>query len=83
MLFYSVHHQVKYSIEFENIYSKFSDTHNLIKDMILMSAVFISFGACLYAFLRHRKTQESMKIMLKELETLQKAEGDLIAVTGK
>jgi hypothetical protein len=48
-----------------------------------MSAVFISFGACLYAFLRHRKTQESMKIMLKELETLQKAEGDLIAVTGK
>jgi hypothetical protein len=62
---------------------KFLDTHNLIKDMILMSAVFISFGACLYAFLRHRKTQESMKIMLKELETLQKAEGDLIAVTGK
>ncbi len=51
--------------------------------MILMSAVLISFGACLYAFLRHRKTQESMKIMLKELETLQKAEGDLIAVTGK
>ena len=51
--------------------------------MILMSAVLISFGACLYAFMRHRKTQENMKVMLKELETLQKAEGDLVAVTGK
>ena len=51
--------------------------------MILISALLISIGACLYAFIRHRKTQESMNIMLKELETLQKAEGDLIAVTGK
>jgi hypothetical protein len=48
-----------------------------------MSALIISIGACLYAFLRHRKTQESMKIMLKELETLQKAEGDLTSVTKK
>ncbi|CAF4828038.1 unnamed protein product, partial [Rotaria sp. Silwood1] len=40
-------------------------------------------AACLYAFIRHRKTQESMNNLLKELETLQKAEGDLIAVTGK
>jgi hypothetical protein len=59
------------------------DPHNVVKDIILMSALLISFGACLYAFIRHRKTQESMKIMLKELETLQQAEGDLIAVTGK
>jgi uncharacterized protein involved in cysteine biosynthesis len=51
--------------------------------MILISALLISIGACLYAFIRHRKTQESMNIMLKELETLQQAEGDLIAVTGK
>ncbi|CAF4105810.1 unnamed protein product, partial [Rotaria sp. Silwood2] len=57
--------------------------HNLIKDIILMSALLVSFGACLYAFVRHRKTQESMKLMLKELETLQKAEGNLKAVAGK
>lgn len=48
-----------------------------------MSAVLISFGACLYAFMRHRKTQDSMKVMMKELETLQKAEGELVTVTGK
>ena len=83
MLSYSVHRQVKYSIEFQNVYSKFLGTHNLVKDMILMSLVLLSLGACLYAFLRHRKTQESMMIMMKELETLQKAEGDLVAVTGK
>ncbi len=59
------------------------DTHSYIKDAILISALLISVGACLYAFIRHRKTQESMNLMLKELETLQQAEGDLVAVTGK
>jgi len=58
-------------------------THNLVKDMILMSALVVAIGACLYAFVRHRNTQESMKRMVKDLEALQKAEGDLIAVTGK
>ena len=48
-----------------------------------MSALCISVGACLYAYVRHRKTQESMNRMLKELETLQLAEGDLASVTGK
>ncbi|CAF3645110.1 unnamed protein product [Rotaria sp. Silwood1] len=58
-------------------------THSYIKDIILISALLISVAACLYAFIRHRKTQESMNNLLKELETLQKAGGDLIAVTGK
>ncbi|CAF4511083.1 unnamed protein product, partial [Didymodactylos carnosus] len=58
-------------------------SHNLIKDMILISALLISIGGCIYAFLRHRKTQEHMNRMMKELETLQQAEGDLIAFTGK
>ena len=51
--------------------------------MILISALLISITACLYVFVRHRKTQENMKIMTKELEKLQQAEGDLFAVTGK
>lgn len=55
----------------------------MIKDIILISALFISMAACVYAFIRHRKTQESMSVMLKELETLQQAEGDLKAVSGK
>lgn len=59
------------------------DTHNLMKDMILISALFVSIGGCIYAFLRQRQTQENMNIMLKELETLQQAEGNLIAVTEK
>ncbi|CAF4295429.1 unnamed protein product, partial [Adineta steineri] len=58
-------------------------THNFVKDAILISALLISIGACLYAFIRHRKTQESMNMMIKELENLQQAEGDLISVTGK
>jgi hypothetical protein len=51
--------------------------------MILVSALFISIGGCIYAFLRQRQTQENMNIMLKELETLQQAEGNLLAVTEK
>ena len=51
--------------------------------MILISALTISLVACFYALIRHRKTQESMKIMMQELESLQQAEGDLMAVTGK
>ncbi|CAF0927732.1 unnamed protein product [Adineta steineri] len=58
-------------------------THNLLKDMILISALFVSIGGCIYAFLRQRQTQENMNIVLKELETLQQAEGNLLAVTEK
>ncbi|CAF1099642.1 unnamed protein product [Adineta ricciae] len=58
-------------------------THNLMKDIILISALSASIGGCIYAFLRQRQTQENMNIMLKELETLQQAEGNLIAVTEK
>lgn len=58
-------------------------THSLLKDFILISALLISLAACVYAFIRHRKTQESMNLMMKELETLQQAEGNLMAVTGK
>ena len=54
-----------------------------MKDMILISALSASIGGCIYAFLRQRQTQENMNIMLKELETLQQAEGNLIAVTEK
>ena len=59
------------------------ETHNLIKDMILISALFISIAGCIYAILRQRQTQENMNIMLKELEILQEAEGNLLAVTEK
>ena len=58
-------------------------THSLIKDFVLVSALLVSLAACGYALIRHRKTQESMKVMMKELETLQQAEGTLMAVTGK
>jgi hypothetical protein len=51
--------------------------------MILISSLFVSIGGCIYAFLRQRQTQENMDIMLKELETLQQAEGNLLAVTEK
>ncbi|CAF0740607.1 unnamed protein product [Rotaria sp. Silwood1] len=54
-----------------------------MKDMILISALFVSIGVCIYAFVRQHQTQENMNVMLQELETLQKAEGNLLAVTEK
>lgn len=59
------------------------ETHNLLKDVILISALFISVGGCIYASIRQRQTQENMNNMLKELEILQQAEGNLLAVTGR
>ena len=85
MLFFSVLHNVilfPQNKQFKTLFS-LQGTHNYVKDVILISALLIAIAACLYAFIRHRKTQESMNIMLKELETLQQAEGDLAAVTGK
>ncbi len=83
MFYLVLHHVYNFNYIFKNLNFINLGTHSYIKDMILISALLISIGACLYAFIRHRKTQESMNIMLKELETLQQAEGDLIAVTGK
>lgn len=54
-----------------------------MKDIILISSLFISIIGCIYAFVRQRQTQENMNIMLKELEILQQAEGNLLAVTEK
>ncbi len=51
--------------------------------MILISALFVSIGGCIYAILQQRQTQQNMNIMLKELEILQQAEGNLLAVTEK
>ncbi|CAF2712552.1 unnamed protein product [Rotaria sp. Silwood2] len=58
-------------------------THNLMKDIILISALFVSIGIYIYAFIRQRETQANINIMLKELEILQKVEGNLLAVTKK
>jgi hypothetical protein len=55
----------------------------VLKDMVLISALFVSIGGCIYAFFRQRQTQENMNMLLKELETLQQAEGNLLAVTEK
>jgi hypothetical protein len=65
------------------IFLSIIETHNLLKDMILISALFVSIGGCIYAILQQRQTQQNMNIMLKELEILQQAEGNLLAVTEK
>jgi len=58
-------------------------THNLLKDVSLVSALFVSIIGCIYAFVRQRQTQENLNLMSKELECLQQAEGNLLAVTEK
>ncbi|CAF0741652.1 unnamed protein product [Rotaria sordida] len=50
-----------------------------MKDIILISTLFVSVGVCIHPFIRQRQTQENMNIMLQELEILQKAKGNLLA----
>ena len=59
------------------------ETHNLLKDASLISALFVSIAGCIYAFFRQRQTQENLNLMSKELEILQQAEGSLLAVTER
>jgi hypothetical protein len=59
------------------------DQHDLLKDMFLISALFMAISGCIYAFIRQRRTQENLNIMLRELEILQQAEGNLLAVTKR
>lgn len=56
---------------------------NLLKDVSLISALFVSIAGCIYAFVRQRQTQENLNLMSKELEMLQQAEGNLLAVTER
>ncbi|XP_059152645.1 stromal interaction molecule 1-like isoform X6 [Physella acuta] len=51
--------------------------HSYAKDILLVSSLIIAIGGCWFACLHHRYSQTQVKKMMKDLESLQKAEESL------
>ena len=53
------------------------------KDAIMVLCMIIASGGCWYAFLQKQSSQQQIKKMMKDLESLQKAEQSLMDLQGK
>ncbi|GFO06232.1 stromal interaction molecule 1-like [Plakobranchus ocellatus] len=51
--------------------------HSFTKDLLLVSSLILAVGGCWFAYLHHRYSQTQVKKMMKDLESLQKAEDAL------
>lgn len=57
--------------------------HNYIKDTALVLSLVIAIGGCWFAYVQHKFSQSHMKQMMKDMESLQKAEMSLSEVQQK
>lgn len=54
--------------------------HNFVKDVILAVALIIAIGGVWFAYVQHKSSQSHLKKMLKDMDTLQKAEEQLMGL---
>lgn len=57
--------------------------HNYLKDVLLVFSLVIAIGGCWFAFVQHKYAQTHMRKMMKDMESLQKAEETLMEVQKK
>ena len=60
-----------------------SEGHNILKDVALVTSLVIALGGCWFAYIQHKYSQEHMKKMMKDLDSLQKAEESLSDLNEK
>ena len=60
-----------------------SEGHNILKDIALVTSLVIALGGCWFAYIQHKYSQEHMKKMMKDLDSLQKAEESLSDLNEK
>ncbi|XP_071477939.1 stromal interaction molecule 2-like [Diadema antillarum] len=51
--------------------------HNYLKDWLLVLSLVVALGGCWFAFIQHRYSQSHVKQLLREMETLSRAEDSL------
>ncbi|RWS12236.1 stromal interaction molecule 1-like isoform X2 [Dinothrombium tinctorium] len=51
--------------------------HNFVKDVLLALSLIIAAGGCWFAYVQHTRSQSHLKKMLKDMESLQRAEDQL------
>lgn len=54
--------------------------HNYVKDVILVLSLVLAIGGCWFAFVQHKYSQTHLKKMLKDMDSLQKAEEQLMSL---
>ncbi|KAK7465238.1 hypothetical protein BaRGS_00037608, partial [Batillaria attramentaria] len=57
--------------------------HSYVKDVVLVASLIFAIGGCWFAYLHHRYSQEQVRKMMLDLESLQKAEEALQDVQRK
>ena len=60
-----------------NPYS-FPDVHNWVKDLALVALLLVAVGGCWLAYVQNKYSQTHLKKVMKDLDTLQKAEDSLV-----
>lgn len=51
--------------------------HNYVKDIILVFSLVVAIGGCWFAYIQHKYSQTHLKKMMKDMDSLQKAEEQL------
>ena len=64
-------------------FSIISEGHNILKDIALVTSLIIALGGCWFAYIQHKYSKEHMTKMMKDLESLQKAEESLSNLNEK
>ena len=64
-------------------FSLLSEGHNILKDIALVTSLIIALGGCWFAYIQHKYSKEHMTKMMKDLESLQKAEESLSDLNEK
>ena len=54
------------------------EPNNLIKDIFMLTALTLSLFGCIFAFSKHRKSQEQIKKMMKEFDKIGNDEQSLL-----
>ena len=65
------------------MYAWLPERHSYIKDFVLVASLIFAVGGCWFAYLHHRYSQEQVRKMMIDLESLQKAEEALMDVQRK
>ncbi|ELT91811.1 hypothetical protein CAPTEDRAFT_147177, partial [Capitella teleta] len=57
--------------------------HNYVKDVALVASLLIAIGGCWLAYVQHKYSQSHLKKVMKDLDTLQRAEDALTELQSK
>lgn len=60
-----------------------AEGHSYIKDLLLVASLLIAVGGCWLAYIQHRYSQSHLSKVMRDLDTLQKAEDALTDLQHK